>query len=92
MNRERGSLKIGKFIEADDIQQGSIGDCYYLSVISSIASKYPELLSDRLMMEVNPAHYYVVRLFFDGEWKTIKTDDKFAYDDETGVVYAKPDS
>lgn len=40
--REPSRVGFGKLVEPKDIIQGSIGDCYFLSSISSIVSKYPE--------------------------------------------------
>lgn len=41
INRTRGKQEIAKFIEAKDIKQGSVGDCYLMSAISSLANLYP---------------------------------------------------
>jgi hypothetical protein len=89
INRNRGKKEIAQYIEAKDIQQGSVGDCYFMSAVSSLAAAYPELLAEKYLFEVNPAHYYGVRLFIDGEWRIIKTDDKFPCQNEQ-VLYAKP--
>lgn len=45
MNSDRKNNRINQFIEADDILQGSVGICYYLSGIGSLAADYPELVS-----------------------------------------------
>jgi hypothetical protein len=45
MNSNRQNIRIHQFIEADDILQGSVGDCYFLSAIGSLAADYPELIS-----------------------------------------------
>jgi hypothetical protein len=57
LNRDRNRLGIGQFIEVKDIQQGMAGDCYFLSMLGSLTSKYPELISEKLMFDVNPAKY-----------------------------------
>ena len=89
MNRERNRLGIGQFIETKDIQQGDVGNCYFLSAIGSLASKYPQLISEKMLFEVNPAHYYAVKLYIDGEWKVIKTDDQFSVDQWNRPTYSK---
>lgn len=69
--------------------QGQLGDCYLLSSIASIISFYPEVIFDKILFSVNEAHFYVVKLFIDGEWQMIVTDDQFPC--EYGKpVFAKP--
>jgi hypothetical protein len=41
INRNRGKKEIAKYIEAQDIKQGSVGDCYFMSAVSSLAASYP---------------------------------------------------
>lgn len=87
--REVSRIGIAREIEPKDIIQGSVGDCYFLSSIASIISIYPELIAERFLFNKNPANYYAVKLFIDGEWKVIKTDDQFPC--RSGVpLYAKP--
>lgn len=78
MNQNRNTNVLNKVIEADDIRQGEVGDCYFLSAISSIAFDYPQVLGQKFLFNVNPANYYVTKLFIDGEWKYIKTDDRYS--------------
>jgi hypothetical protein len=41
------------------------------------------------LLEINPANFYAVKLFIDGQWKIIVTDDSFPCKDKK-VIYAKP--
>jgi hypothetical protein len=41
MNEQRKELAMSRLIEAEDINQGEVGDCYFLSVIASLAFDYP---------------------------------------------------
>lgn len=66
MNSNRKNNQIRTFIEADDIKQGSVGDCYFLSAIGSLAADYPELISEKFLFEANPVGYSAVKLFIDG--------------------------
>lgn len=91
MNSDRRNLRINQFIEADDIMQGAVGDCYFLSGIGSLAAEYPELISEKFLFEVNPANYYAVKFFVDGEWIIYKTDNMFPCD-QGQVLYAKPNN
>lgn len=43
------------------------------------------------MFDINPANFYAVKLFIDGEWKIITTDNRFACRGGS-AVYAKPHS
>jgi hypothetical protein len=60
-----------------------------MSAISSLASSYPELLSEKFLFNINPAQYSCVKLFVDGEWKFVATDDRFACSNGQ-ILYAKP--
>lgn len=41
MNQQRKETDISKLIDANDINQGSVGDCYLLSAIASLAFDFP---------------------------------------------------
>lgn len=53
--------------------QGALGDCWFLSALSVVAQR-PDLVR-RLLLPGKNAH--AVRLFLDGEWKTVVVDDRF---------------
>lgn len=62
-------------IESGDILQGIIGDCYFLSSISSLAESRPErILKLFLTKKKSKAGLYCVRLCLEGEWKIIYVD------------------
>jgi calpain-15 len=82
--REKDRQGLAQFLEPKDIIQGSLGDCYFLSSISSLVEYYPELLSELFLFDINPSGMYVVRLFNDGEWSSIVLDDRFP------CVYGRP--
>lgn len=81
---------LGKIVEPKDVIQGSIGDCYFLSSISSTVTYYPEHIDELFLFNVNPVGLYVVRLFNDGEWGNIVLDDKFLCDKSGSPAFAKP--
>ena len=64
---------------ADDIIQGSIGDCYFLSAIGSLC-KFPKLIS-RLFYskEKTKEHEYGIYIFINGLWELVLVDDYFPY-------------
>ena len=64
---------------ADDIIQGSIGDCYFLSAIGSLC-RFPKLI-DRLFhyKSKTEQHVYGVYIFINGLWELVLIDDYFPY-------------
>ena len=64
---------------ADDIIQGSIGDCYFLSAIGSLC-KFPKLIN-RLFYskEKTKEHEYGIYIFINGLWELVLVDDYFPY-------------
>lgn len=64
-------------IHPNDIEQGGLGDCYYLSALSSIA-EWPERIT-RLFYsnETNQSGAYCVKLCITGIWEDIIVDDQF---------------
>jgi calpain-15 len=60
-----------------DIKQGKLGDCYFLSSLTSI-SEYPFIIK-RIFetTEVSTYGIYGVWLFIDGLWKNIVVDEVF---------------
>ncbi|KAL4492424.1 hypothetical protein ABPG72_005559 [Tetrahymena utriculariae] len=74
----QGEVKVfqGK-IEPNDIYQGQLGDCYFLSALSTLAEE-PDLISRLFeIVEYNPHGYYIVWLNHDGFWKQVVVDDYF---------------
>jgi len=63
----------------EDIKQGSINDCYFLSAIGSLCS-YP-LFFEKLfyIKERSEEHIYGIYLFLNGKWKLVLVDDYFPY-------------
>lgn len=72
-----GWTVIGNSIEAQDIIQGELGDCWFLSALSVLAER-PHLI-DRILLtkQYNPEGAYAVRFFRDGDWKRVIVDDFF---------------
>ena len=63
----------------DDIIQGSLGDCYFLSVLGSLCI-YPKLI-EKLFFSKNLTksknHQYGIYFYINGIWKLILIDDYF---------------
>ena len=88
----KGKWKVfeGK-IEMDDIIQGNIGDCYFLTAISAL-SNYPYLINEKFRtIEYSELGYYEIILFIDGEWQVVFVDDYFpVYKSSTQFLFATP--
>jgi calpain-15 len=62
-------------ISWNDIKQGSLGDCYYLSVLAALA-EWPHRIEKLLVTkQVNDQCIYGVRICDMGEWKEVILDD-----------------
>ena len=64
-------------LQPQDVVQGRLGDCWFLSALSVLADR-PHLI-DRILLtkQYNPEGAYAVRFFYDGEWKRVIVDDMF---------------
>ena len=67
-----------QLISPEDIRQGELGDCYFLSSISSIANKYPQCIEDLFITKkTNEFGIYAVYICIDGFWQAVWIDDFF---------------
>ena len=90
---ERSSSNDKHKISANDIQQGSIGDCYFLSVIGSLCNIYlksGEKLIEDLFLHTKQTkeHVYGVYIFINGVWELVLVDDYFPYIGSTFKQFA----
>ena len=78
-------------VEFDDVKQGSLGDCYFLSSITAL-SEYPFLIREKFRTRrFNEEGYYEIVYFIDGEWQIVFLDDYFPYDPEKkNFAFATP--
>ena len=64
-----------KKIEMDDVQQGSLGDCYFLSSVANIC-KFPNSVQRLFKQSTkNEYGYYEIFLFIDGKRQIVIVDD-----------------
>lgn len=62
-------------IEVDDVVQGNIGNCYFLSSLAAMC-EYPQLIIQIFRtMKVNPNGYYEIILNLSGQWTVVIVDD-----------------
>ena len=70
----------------EDIKQGDINNCYFLSALGSLCS-FSKTNSDFLeklfyIKEKSEEHVYGIYLFLNGTWKLVLIDDYFPYEEE----------
>ena len=78
-------------IECDDVKQGNISDCYFLSSIAAI-TEFPELIVQIFrQFEVTKNGYYEVVLRINAEWQVVILDDYFpCYKNTKKPVFCRP--
>ena len=78
-------------IEFDDIKQGNLGNCYFLSSIAAL-SEFPFLLFQIFRTKnKDPLGYYEMVFFIDGEWQIVFVDDYLPFEKGTNnFKFAKP--
>lgn len=77
-------------IEPNDISQGQLGDCYFLSTLSAMA-EYPDRITKLFPnKEPNPYGCYMVKICDMGEWKEIIVDDLFpCKNNRSGPIFTR---
>lgn len=66
-----------KSIHINDIKQGGIGNCYFISSLASL-SIYPTVIYNLFRTyEINQEGYYEVILFINGDWQVVVLDNYF---------------
>lgn len=80
-------------IEFNDIKQGGLGNCYFLSALATL-SDYPNLIYKIFKSkEESTIGFYEIAFFIDGEWNiviiddfipTVKGEDRFAFAQPNG--------
>ena len=81
---------IKKDIKPNDIKQGYLGACYFLSTLAALAD-HPEII-ERLLVnkEINDYGCYSVRICNMGEWEEIILDDYFpCFPDDKSLVFSR---
>lgn len=89
-SRDDRSLPLALFRgtpSADDIRQGALGDCYFMSALAVVA-KQPELLTKVLEGSHLQAGVFQARLCKDGKWQVVLVDDLLPVDARGNIAYA----
>jgi len=76
-------------IDPNDINQGALGNCWFLASIASLAEN-PALIK-RLFItkEYNPEGIYKIKLCKNGEWVTVTIDDYIPCFEYGGPMFAR---
>ena len=70
-------FKVFDKVEIEDIKQGGLGNCYFLSAIAALA-EFPCIIKHIFKTrETNPNGFYEVVMFIDGIWQIVVVDDYF---------------
>lgn len=83
-------LCISHSIDPNDIKQGELGNCYFLSALSSLAEKPERILRLFEDQDINEQGCYFVRLCVDGIWRYIVVDDFTPCTLNKRPVFAQP--
>jgi len=83
---------ISQSIDPNDIKQGELGNCYFLSALSSLAEKPDRILRAFENQVINEQACYYVRLCVDGIWRYIMIDDFTPCSLNSRPVFAQPRS
>jgi hypothetical protein len=78
-------------IEAADILQGNLGDCWFLSSLAALA-EHPSLVEALIppfSREYNDAGVYFVRFCKNGLWTTVRVDDYIPCYPDSGPIFSK---
>ena len=74
-----------KAIDPNDIKQGALNNCYFLSVLAAL-SEYPDRIQLLFLSDtINSSNVFGIKLCIDGLWEEIVIDDNFPCDGKKKV-------
>ena len=89
LNDDEGKLAVfSNKIEPNDIKQGDLGDCYFLSALSVLAEKPNRIKKLFVSDKQNKWGVYGIRICKNGEWKDVVVDDYIPCDRQQVVFSA----
>ena len=76
-------------IEPNDIEQGQLGNCYFLAVLSSLA-EYPERVQAMFVTkEINEAGIYMINFMINGQETPVVVDDHLPVNSRGKPAFAR---
>lgn len=73
-------------IDMSDINQGTLGDCYFLSSVAAM-TEFPNLIYQIFKTKsINKYGYYELIFFIDGQWQIVIIDDYLPIDLQKGTL------
>eukprot|EP00002_Diphylleia_rotans_P028577 TRINITY_DN5776_c0_g1_i1.p1 TRINITY_DN5776_c0_g1~~TRINITY_DN5776_c0_g1_i1.p1 ORF type:complete len:541 (+),score=95.86 TRINITY_DN5776_c0_g1_i1:104-1624(+) len=76
-------------IKPDNVRQGRLGDCWFLSAAAVLAER-PELVRRLFLTQtLQREGVYAVRLFHNGEWQVVIVDDLIPVDRNERPIYSQ---
>ncbi len=77
-------------ISPSDILQGSLGDCYFLSALASLAEQDYRIKSIFPNLDINPNGFYMARILHNGVLQEVVVDDYFPVFSNNKFGFAQP--
>lgn len=74
---DRRTMGVFKDIEPNDIKQGSMGNCYFLSALSVLAEHSQRITKLFVSDQINDSGVYGIYVNKNGAWTTVLVDDYF---------------
>lgn len=62
-------------IGPNDIQQGKLGDCYFLAGLAALVERPDRISNLFLTRELNQQRYFSVKMLYKGKWMTVCMDE-----------------
>jgi Calpain family cysteine protease len=66
---------MGTAVSPQDVAQGQLGDCWFVSSLAALAQRNPHLIQDHLKT-IGPGQYSV-KLFLNGKWTWVNGNNRF---------------
>ena len=76
-------------IDPNDIKQGQLGDCWFLSALSSLAERPGMVRRLFITQEYNKEGIYKIKLWKNGEWVIVTVDDYIPWRYNGGPMFSR---